>query len=125
MKEWTKEWPTEPGWYWFFGWPYSGEKDSGREPELNTVEVIEIPNDLVFVRRGSFWYKSDGGEGLFRKATVPPLPNVAKFSDGTRMLVTHPLPKGGRGGFFHSKELAETGKAMLRKAIKESKGKKC
>jgi hypothetical protein len=118
MTEWTKIWPTEPGWYWFYGWPFDGEKKSGREPELNAILVWE---NGTLVRGSAFWYKSDGGEGLFCKMDTPKLPNVLTAANGNRVLVTYDVPKGGRGGFFHSEELVKTGKAMIKKVLKEKR----
>jgi len=78
MNKWTKKWPTKPGRYWFYGWPYGNThtviSNVPVEPELNPVMVWE--NGSV-VRDGSFWYKKDGWIGMFCKTDVPELPDVS------------------------------------------------
>jgi len=79
MTKWTKEWPTEPGRYWFFGWPFGHQWEIGGkfvEPELNCVNVWKIANGIALVREGNFWDESEGGIGLFCKADLPELPDV-------------------------------------------------
>jgi hypothetical protein len=69
---WTKEWPIAEGRYWFYGWPYG---DKTREPELNFVQVITLGAGknacITYVRNGHFFYKSEGGEGMFAPMVVP------------------------------------------------------
>jgi hypothetical protein len=74
---WTKEWPTKPGWYWFYGWPYGRVElfDEGIEPELNVVNVWKVANGLAYIRNGNFWYKEDKPVGLFCPMDVPELPS--------------------------------------------------
>lgn len=45
---WTKEWPTRPGLYWFYGWQY-GRTDDGKPipPSLRFVRVMEFAEILV------------------------------------------------------------------------------
>ena len=77
LVNWSEDWPTMPGFYWFFGWPYKGEKELGRKPELNSVRVMEISNGMMVTRSGAFWFQSEwGGEGRFIKAEIPPMPDL-------------------------------------------------
>lgn len=55
--EWKSEWPTEPGYYWFYGKPYRNE--FRRKPELNFVKISKCGNGLLITREGAFWYKSE------------------------------------------------------------------
>lgn len=71
--KWTTRWPSKPGFYWFYGWPY-GETD--REPEWNLIKVIQISNGILTVRDGHFWYKSEGGIGKFCKVKFPDKPEL-------------------------------------------------
>ncbi len=75
MTIWTEEWPTEPGWYWFWGYPYGKKKskhDLGdNEPRLNIVRVAKISNGVMYVREGSFWGPSKKVSGMFTKAILP------------------------------------------------------
>lgn len=85
MSKWTMKWPTKPGHYWFFGWPYgrqwsiSGELEA---PELNHVLVWEKGHtrgdkNPMCIRDGHFWFKAERGIGLFLKFDPPELPDVS------------------------------------------------
>jgi hypothetical protein len=78
--EWTSKWPTKPGRYWFYGWPYGRpyEVISNKPipPELNHVDVWKVSNGLAYVRDGNFWDKNQGAVGLFIPAGLPVLPDV-------------------------------------------------
>jgi len=79
---WTKNWPTQEGTYWFYGWPYGKETNfdgNVRKPELNFVRVMKISNGNMVVREGAFWFKKDGGVGLFSKIEEPILPEISEM----------------------------------------------
>ena len=79
---WSREWPTEPGHYWFYGWPYKGEKEGGRKPELNHVRVIQASNGVIVIRSGYGWYKNEwSGFEEFTKAILPELPDLSYIPD--------------------------------------------
>ncbi len=83
---WLNEWPTEAGWYWFYGWPYEGDCDEGRKSELNSVHVIEVSNGIVVIRDGTLWYRSEWGKGgRFIKAKIPSLESHKYSSDDDEM----------------------------------------
>jgi hypothetical protein len=89
MSKWTKKWPTKPGRYWFFGWPYGRQWEIGgkfKKPELNCVNVWKVSNGIMLIREGSFWGESEGSIGLFCVADLPELPDVSH-------LVKEPKPK--------------------------------
>lgn len=71
MVNWTKEWPTCPGYYWFYGWCFRGRH---RKPELHYVKVRRIANGLALVTNGHFLYKAEGGDGYWSPAITPALP---------------------------------------------------
>jgi hypothetical protein len=78
--KWTKKWPTKPGRYWFYGWPYGHQWEIGGkfvEPELNCVNVWKVSNGITLVREGNGWDESEGGIGLFCVVDLPELPDVA------------------------------------------------
>lgn len=78
MSQWVKEWPTEPGWYWFYGLRYSRE-----QPELNPVQVWRAGDgNNAYVVRGSFLYKSEGAEGVWQPMALPDLPGEECACDG-------------------------------------------
>ena len=69
---WTKEWPTEPGWYWFYGHLYGEDRDS----EYGIVRVYEISNGVMRTIDGQFMYEADGHDGIFTKAILPLVPGI-------------------------------------------------
>lgn len=69
MTKWTEKWPTEPGWYWFWG---RGSGDA--LPSLYPVKVHE-PGGIVNVPDGPFMYESQS-EGMWCPAAVPELPEL-------------------------------------------------
>jgi len=71
MDKWTKTWPTEPGMYWFYGWPF-GEKS--HKPELNLVRLWAVSNGVIMIRDGTSWFKNEGGIGMFCEVKLPDLP---------------------------------------------------
>ncbi len=64
---WTTEWPTEPGWYWFYGHKYGED----REPEFGIVRVHEISNGVMHTLDGQFMFQSEGHDGVFQQAVLP------------------------------------------------------
>ena len=72
---WSSEYPTEPGWYWFFGRKYGEERYS-----LGTVRVIPISNGIMYVLDGNFMYESEGHKGVFSRIDEPMI--SAKIAGG-------------------------------------------
>ena len=70
---WTKQWPTEPGFYWFYGWPF---RDREHKPELHFVDVWKVINGITFVTQGFFLYKEEGADGYWMPAELPELPEM-------------------------------------------------
>lgn len=69
---WSSAWPTKVGWYWFFGQSYDEENC---DPTLHSVKVVKIPNGVLVIRSGVFWYQSEwSGTGKFIKAVIPAYP---------------------------------------------------
>ncbi len=81
---WTREWPTELGRYWFYGYPYGKQKTEmglgDKKPFLSLVTVDEINNGLCAILEGNFLYEEGEmgckPDGVFLKADVPELPNL-------------------------------------------------
>lgn len=68
MTEWTEEWPTEPGWYWFVG-----HLDCWSDKELHSVRVRvseAARNGVVYVVDGNFMYE-DESVGMWCPAIFP------------------------------------------------------
>jgi hypothetical protein len=75
MKQWTTDFPTKPGWYWFYGYRY-GRISCGYEetPRLMTVMVSKSgSNDLMYVANGNFMYESEVEDAHFKKLDAPAL----------------------------------------------------
>lgn len=78
--EWTKDWPNEVGYFWFYGYRY-GKISCGRKckPELMLVEVWRGSNSLIHVANGQFMFESEVEEALFQKAVLPELPKERNY----------------------------------------------
>ena len=72
--QWSKEWPTDSGEYWFYGYlsAFARRMDSGRD--LCLVKVRQARNATVYVTEGCFLFKGDAF-GMWAKADVPPPPD--------------------------------------------------
>ena len=67
---WSTTWPTEIGYYWFFGVCWRGDA-----PELCFVKVRRTSNDaLVYITNGHFLWRSEGANGFWQPAVLPELP---------------------------------------------------
>lgn len=72
---WSSEWPTEPGWYWFYG-NYAGERASGMKPMLRPMEARQISNGIMYIGWGTFLYKHEFGTAQFLPLTEPQPPET-------------------------------------------------
>lgn len=73
--DWSEEWPTEPGRYWFYGYkwkPFTSDMD--KPPEMFLVKVRDGGNGVMRVTDGHFLYKAEGGRGLWTPAVLPEIP---------------------------------------------------
>lgn len=60
----TTDWPTEPGWYWFYGWRFGiGVGDS--RPTLHIVQVKTAGGGIHRIIGGTFMYQQEGHKGIF------------------------------------------------------------
>ena len=77
MDEWAEEWPTEPGYYWFYGWPFILRHYA---PRLHFVHVRKLKKNglLLMATNGHFLWQSRGAYGLFMSAEVQELPELDK-----------------------------------------------
>lgn len=65
---WTYDWPTAPGYYWFYGYPHGS---AYYDPYIVFVKVSEGRTEqLHFVGGGHFMYKSESF-GVWMPARVP------------------------------------------------------
>jgi len=80
--EWSKEWPTKEGTYWFYGYRY-GRISCGFkcDPEYCFVRVFKAANGLMFKADGQFLYKSETEEAHFKKYKFPTPPILKKYKE--------------------------------------------
>ncbi len=71
FETWTKEIPTEPGFYWFYGVRFESNRG---EPRLLPARVIQVSNGTSTLIDGHFSYQSEFGDFQFIKAITPELP---------------------------------------------------
>lgn len=71
-EKWQKEWPTEPGKWWFYGQRFG---EGPAEHRLVTVQLDGSGHPVV-TGNGHFWYRSENHAGVWQKANlpVPPAP---------------------------------------------------
>lgn len=68
---WQNEWPSETGFWWFYGKTFKSTKI-----ELHFVKVINtaVPGTLVYITNGHFLYQEEGATGCWTKVQLPELP---------------------------------------------------
>ena len=71
--EWTIEWPTKPGQYWFYGFRW---KDRDRPPKFYYVSVRKIANGFAYVEGHAFMYKAEKDYGVWAQVELPVLPSI-------------------------------------------------
>jgi len=74
---WKKEWPKDPGLYWFYDRRFSKTSyEDLNKPELCFVEVaIDSQGNPMYITMGHFLYKAEGAMGVWSKAELPELPS--------------------------------------------------
>jgi len=83
MTEWTTEWPTTKGWYWFYGWDFGRGRSGREEPTLYPVRIKKVSNGYMYVCEGYFIYKGQA-EGLWLPIRHGGLwPRNGRFKSGT------------------------------------------
>lgn len=73
MNNWITEFPTEEGWWWFWGHRYGldGNGNLHSDPELCAVKVVAIPKGFMYIADGQFMYESEVLYPHFKKMDVP------------------------------------------------------
>lgn len=72
---WTKKWPEEEGYYWFYGYRY-GKESCGhkRKPEYMVMRCRKISDGFILLGNGQFVYESEPEEAHFLKIELPEPP---------------------------------------------------
>ena len=78
MKKWTTEFPTEEGYYWFYGYRFGKDRGFGKKnkPELMFTEVREVANGMMYVANGNFMFPNEVEEPHFQKVELPEFPKM-------------------------------------------------
>ena len=78
---WIEEWPTEPGWYWFYGWMSSfGVRN--RHPDTYLVVVRQDSTGHPILISGSrFIYREEGATGKWAQMKLPTPPKLEGEQD--------------------------------------------
>lgn len=71
MNDWTDNWPSISGFYWFYGKRFANDTDN----RLFMSRVHRKDNgDCIYICDGNFLYKSEGAEGVWKPIEKPELP---------------------------------------------------
>lgn len=83
---WSKEWPTEPGYYWFYGWlSRSRTHRDFVAPKMYQAKIVQTYHD---VKMRTFSYVIDGNKlneeyalGLWTPAFPPEAPDLSELME--------------------------------------------
>jgi len=77
MAEWTTEFPTEVGDYWFYGYRY-GKVSCGHKskPDIMRLKVRKCANGVMYEAQGQFMYEKEVEEAHFCPIEFPELPEI-------------------------------------------------
>lgn len=71
---WTKEWPTKPGMYWFYGFRF-GKTESDQNPKLFFAQAFRTSNNkIAIIVDRQFVYMAEGAKGFWAKVDAPSIP---------------------------------------------------
>lgn len=86
MNEWITEFPTEEGWWWFWGHRY-GLDGGGKlhaKPELCAVQVSKTANGYLYIADGQFMFESEVLYPHFKKMDAPTDFPVIEYINGEK-----------------------------------------
>ena len=77
---WQKEWPTEPGYWWLYGWcsRKSNLEEREEKPQYHLVVIRKVNNGTMSVTEGRLLYPQEGTEGMWLKCKFPDPPKEVK-----------------------------------------------
>lgn len=74
--EWTTEWPTAPGLYWFYGWTFTKDYTTLPKYHPGLVRMVGAGN-LLYLLDGAFAFKGENNHrGKWHLAELPPCPDL-------------------------------------------------
>lgn len=65
---WTEQWPTEPGWYWFYG------TEADMAVRLMAVEVVVSNKQTLMYKAGMVYIYPQSAFGVWLPIVMPELP---------------------------------------------------
>jgi len=68
---WSNVWPTETGFYWFYGILYKGSEGLY---QLYFAKVRKTLKSVVYIIDGHFVYECEGAKGVWTLIPTPELP---------------------------------------------------
>jgi len=74
--KWSKEWPTEIGFFWFFGFCHN--EMHVNPPRLHFVKTDRIKGELVYVTDEPLMFRGQS-DGLWMPVALPTLPTQEEF----------------------------------------------
>jgi len=81
MGVWSSKWPSEVGFFWFYGYVPKRVGFNGKvnKKSFQFVEVIITGNGkYVYLSKGNFLCEEQTEEAIFQKAVLPPLPKESE-----------------------------------------------
>ncbi len=79
--QWSPDFPTEPGMFWFYGWSFLRPQDEKPPPNENQPELYLVKakhgfgNKLYFVAKGTLIFPQTS-LGVWKEAEIPPAPEI-------------------------------------------------
>lgn len=77
MSCWFKDWPNEPGNYWFFGY----RSNYSSSAALYHVQVRKIVTGPIYIADGHFLCQAEGARGLWLPKDVPEVPTLEQLAE--------------------------------------------
>ena len=71
--EWTKEWPAEEGWFWFYGWNFGNDEKPKRLFSVKVSGPLSDKVSYMAVCEGHFIFRREA-IGVWTKMVMPDLP---------------------------------------------------
>lgn len=80
MNTWTREFPTEPGYYWCYGWIYKQFENRDHPPVLRMFQRYHNSCEDHFYINDDLYVKRHFGTCLWLKIEMPELPMLVGVS---------------------------------------------
>ncbi len=71
---WSNEFPTEPGYYFCYGYRSEFSKRNGSSKEFMFVKVTKNDHSTIYIANGHFIFKGEAVDCVWQPAQIPELP---------------------------------------------------